>query len=107
MPNETAHAELHGIAAGGRAMSPIWRQLNKIGCTARGPGGVRPGHGTCHRLDEVRSCLTSAITAKIVNDGYVPGIPAGSEPPIFRESVNSVRRESAPPSRRSRKWSAP
>src|SRR5215470_16493774 len=49
----------------GRSVRLLWRQLNEIGCAARGPGGVRPGHGTCHRFDEVRSCLISAILVEV------------------------------------------
>src|SRR5262249_26089477 len=58
----------------------LWRQLNKIRCAARGPGGVRPGHGTCHRLDEVRSCLISAIGEFADETGMVGGgeCPDGS-----------------------------
>jgi len=56
----------------------FWRQLNKIRYAARGPGGVRPGHGTCHRLDEVRSCLISAI------DPRRAAIPAGRRRQVRR-----------------------
>jgi len=59
----------------GFAATRIWRQLNKIRCAARGPDSVRPGHGTCHRLDEVRSCLISAILDS--KNGIVVGLAAG------------------------------
>src|SRR5262250_3217437 len=57
------HQECHPMC-GGPSRTGVWRQLNKIRCAARGPGGVRPGHGTCHRLDGVRSCLISAIVVR-------------------------------------------
>src|SRR5215470_18306090 len=56
-------------AKAGNVRTGLWCQLNKIGCAAHGPGGVRPGHGTCHRLDEVRSCLISAILASQETSG--------------------------------------
>src|SRR5262249_52690490 len=67
----------------------LWRQLNKIRCAARGPGGVRPGHGTCHRLDEVRSCLISAISGSIVSVSVSRDVARGRSAQILPLRVMS------------------